>query len=393
MTFPDVHMAVLAADCRDKFFRSAPDADVVVTTDRRHIGYLTGYHGITHNGTARYAQAAIATRSRVAIVTGASDAAAALEIMGDVQAIWRYGTFYVSSSDGVPGYADMPASEASFEEAVLNCLASFRPEKATIALDVQWPKLEPAIKGRFAGATYCPALPGLVLARSVKLPGELELLRYASRITDEAVATALADVSPTLTEFDISSTIQAHIVRQGGIPKFTVVTSGERSSRVDAFATPRVVGDGATVRLDVGCTVNGYASDMARTIVVGEPTAKQATRYQALLDGEQAQINLIRPGIAARDLYNIAVETVRRGALPTYQRNHCGHGIGLTSHEYPMLDAEAEAILAPGMVLCVETPYYELGWGGMMVEDTAIVTETGHELLTTSSRDLVPLRR
>ncbi len=393
MTFPAVRMAALAAECRDKLFCSTPDADIVVTTDRRHIGYLTGYHGITHNGTAPYAQAAIATRSRVALVTGASDAAAALEVMDDVHAIWRYGEFYVSSSDGVPGYADMPPAAASFQEAVLNCLSSFRPEKATIALDVQGQEIEWAIQGRFAGAIYRAALPGLVIARSIKLPGELELLRHASRITDDAIAIAISEMSPTITELDISSMIQGHIVRQGGIPKFTVVTSGERSSRVDAFATPRVVGDGSTVRLDIGCTVNGYASDMARTIVVGEPTAKQSARYLALLDGEQAQVNLIGPGVAARDLYDIAVETVRRGALPNYQRNHCGHGIGLTSHEYPMLDAKAEAILAPGMVLCVETPYYELGWGGMMVEDTAIVTETGHELLTTSSRDLMPLRR
>ena len=86
---------------------------------------------------------------------------------------------------------------------------------------------------------------------------------------------AMSEMSPTSTALDISSTIQGHIVRQGGIPKFTVVTSGERSPRVDAFATPRVVGDGSTVRLDVDVRSMDTPPRWP-TIVVGEPTAKQS---------------------------------------------------------------------------------------------------------------------
>lgn len=390
MLVPQVNLRDLATQCRAKFFEAAPEADIVVTTDRRHIGYLAGYRGITHDGVSPYAQGAIATRDCVALVTGASDAAAALEVMEDVAAIWRYGRFYVFAAEGVAGYDDMPEPAPSFEDAVLRCLARWTTNGDTIALDVTRHSVEMAIRTKFGTARFLDAVPGLVEARTVKLPGELDLLRHASRITDKAIEYAVSAIVPNMTELEIAAAIQAHIVANGGVPRFSVVTSGERSSRVDAYASPRRIDLGDTVRLDIGCTVKGYSADMARTVVVGEPTPLQADRYQALLEGEQAQVDLIKPGIRARDLFDVAVATVRRGALPGYQRNHCGHGIGLASHEFPLLDASADVPLVPGMVLCVETPFYELGWGGMMVEDTVIVTETGHELLTTTSRDLVP---
>jgi Xaa-Pro dipeptidase len=84
------------------------------------------------------------------------------------------------------------------------------------------------------------------------------------------------------------------------------------------------------------------------------------------------------------------MNTVRKGALPDYQRTHCGHGIGVSGHEFPTLNAaNSEVILEEGMVLCVETPYYEVGWGGMMVEDMIVVRQDGPELLTKLPRELV----
>ncbi len=147
--------------------------------------------------------------------------------------------------------------------------------------------------------------------------------------------------------------------------------------------------EGDLLRLDIGCTFDGYWADTARTAVVGEPTRDQQQRYDALADGELAQLKLARAGVTAGDLFKVAVDGVRRGALPNYKRTHCGHGIGIDVYEFPTLNPSNQNVaLEDGMVLCVETPYYELGWGGMMVEDMIVIRPAGNECLTQLPRDL-----
>jgi Xaa-Pro aminopeptidase len=126
--------------------------------------------------------------------------------------------------------------------------------------------------------------------------------------------------------------------------------------------------------------------------VIGEPSREQKARYDALLAGELAQLELAKPGIVASDLFHVAVEKVKKGALQNYQRTHCGHGIGIAAHEFPTLNAaNRDVVVEEGMIFCVETPYYEIGWGGMMVEDMIVIRPGGHELLTHLPRELRPL--
>lgn len=308
--------------------------------------------------------------------------------VGRPKAIWRYGTFYVSSSGELPSYNDMPAARESAAEALSAALESLMRGSKKIGCDLHRPELRSIAETALPQAVFVSASGGFRSSRAIKLPGELDFLRQASRITDEAIANVASMMRPGVRELEIAAEITRVITIGGGISRFVVVTSGERSSRVDAYARDRVLQEGDLVRMDIGATVNGYYSDMARTYSVGDPGALAKDRYAALLRGELAGLELIRPGISAGEIFETALKEVRSGALPQYQRNHCGHGVGLRAHEFPLIGPASETILEPGMVLCVETPYYEIGWGGMMVEDTVIVTEDGHELLTHSPRDL-----
>lgn len=384
---PSVDLVGLAAACREKYFTAAPELEAVVSTNPIHIGYLSGYRSILHD-VQPYAQAIVATRDRIALVTGASDGAAALEVIGDPSAIWRYGLFFVGSTAGKAGYENMPAASGSFAEALTKAIAGFGLSGKRVGLDIADRAVADMLREQIAGAIFTSAASGFRASRATKLPNELALLRHASQITDTAIRNIFPLIVPGTSELEIASEISRHMIRHGGIARFVVVTSGERSSRVDAYARHKPIEAGDLVRMDVGCSVHGYFSDMARTVVAGQPTDEQMERYDALLKGEEAQLAMLRPGIQTRELYRVAMDTVRRGALPGYDRNHCGHGIGLSSHEYPMIGPDAETLVEPGMVFCMETPYYEIGWGGMMVEDTAIVTDNGCELLTTSSRAL-----
>jgi Xaa-Pro aminopeptidase len=225
--------------------------------------------------------------------------------------------------------------------------------------------------------------------RSVKVPGEVDRLEAAAHLAEDGIARAIDEAGPGVTERDLASIVASVMSAGGGIPRFVVVTSGERSALSDARAADRALQPGDLVRFDVGCTVDGYWSDIGRTAVVGGPDPLQARRYAAILAGEDAQLDTLRAGVTAGSLFDVAVAAVEAGGLLPYRRHHCGHGIGTAVYEPPSVaPAGAAEALEAGMVLCLETPYYEIGWGGMMVEDTVVVTAGGHRRLTRTDRSL-----
>jgi Xaa-Pro aminopeptidase len=121
---------------------------------------------------------------------------------------------------------------------------------------------------------------------------------------------------------------------------------------------------------------------------VGEASPTQKRLYDAIFAGEEEQLQRIRPGMAASEVFDIAITEVERHGLFPYRRHHCGHGIGLDVYEPPIVAPGVSQEIEAGMVFCLETPYYEIGWGGMMVEDTIVVTEDGHRMFNVSDRSL-----
>lgn len=225
-------------------------------------------------------------------------------------------------------------------------------------------------------------------ARAAKLPGEVQLLRRAAELAEAGIEAALSDLRAGVTERELGARVAATMAAGGGEPRFIVVATGERSALADAPLSGRTVEPGDIVRFDVGCIVDGYWSDVGRTAVLGEPDPTLARRYEAVLDGEEQQLRAIAPGLGGAELFDIAVAHVEAGGIMPYRRHHCGHGIGLDIYETPGVRPGSEDVLREGMTLNVETPYYELGWGGIMVEDTVVVTAEGCEWLTASPRAL-----
>jgi Xaa-Pro aminopeptidase len=154
--------------------------------------------------------------------------------------------------------------------------------------------------------------------------------------------------------------------------------------------TDRVLRPGDLVRFDVGCTFKGFHADVARTAVLGEPSARQQALYDAVDAGVDAALGAIRPGAAAGAVFDAAVEAVRKAGVPRFERHHVGHGIGLEPAERPWLRPDGP-VLEAGMVLRVETPYYELGAGGVHVKETVLVNRGGAAVMNRSQRGLVVL--
>jgi Xaa-Pro aminopeptidase len=234
----------------------------------------------------------------------------------------------------------------------------------------------------------------MMTVRAVKLPFEQQRLRKAAQLAEEGIAVALAIAAEGVTERDLAARVAATMAAGGGMPRFVVVTTGERSPLADAFPTDLAARPGDLIRFDIGCVYEGYWSDIARTAVVGEPTPRQSSTYRALLQGMLAEFDVVKPGATAGEVFAAAQSTVERLAGPNpYRRHHVGHAIGLSVYERPIIAEGNPTVLEPGMVFCLETPYYELGWGGMMVEDTGVVTDDGFELFTGMDRSLLVVPR
>lgn len=391
MLFRD-DLKMIADKARAKVFAACGDTvDAVVTVDPAHVGYLCGYRSVLLDADRTYRCAVIITRDRTVLVTGASDAAPALEVIRDPANIYRYGIFFVSARKAAVDYGALPKTESTFIDALKAAIAATIKPKLEVGLDGITEADRQELKSLIGNHTV-DARPSIIRARSVKLPEEIEKISYAASITERGMEQALLHAAPGVTELELSALIANEIRAGGGIPRFIVVTAGQRAALADTYATTAKLAKGDLLRLDIGCTVEGYWADTARTAVIGSPTREQQERYDALLEGEHAQLALAKPGVTAGDLFNVAVETVRKGALPNYQRTHCGHGIGIGAHEFPTLNAANQNVeVREGMVLCVETPYYEIGWGGMMVEDIIVIRSGGNECLTKLPREMQQL--
>jgi Xaa-Pro aminopeptidase len=264
------------------------------------------------------------------------------------------------------------------------------PAGARIALDERG--LAAAVRDEILGKHGDRIVAGasvLDTIRMIKTEEEIRRLEAAALAIESSYEAAIAAAAEGVSEAELASVFDRNTIEIGSRPHFTVLAFGERGALPNAVPTQwRRLRAGDAIRFDIGCKTEQYSSDIARTAVFGEPSAKLARYYDAILAGEQAAIDMMRPGVAAKDVFAAAVEATREAGIPHYRRHHVGHGIGLDTYDAPMLNDTAETPLEPGMVFEVETPYYELGFAGLQVEDTVVVTDDGCRVLTRSTREL-----
>jgi Xaa-Pro aminopeptidase len=215
--------------------------------------------------------------------------------------------------------------------------------------------------------------------RRRKSPAELELLREAARIADEAFA-AVRDELWGLTEHEIAARLTYEARRRGAEWAFPPgVTSGPDAVGI-RMPTGRTIGAGDAVMIDIGPEVEGYQADATRTYLVGSPTAEQRRAWDAVRAAHEAALERCRPGVACREVHAAAAGVVEDAGYRLPHR--IGHGIGLaTSFEWPSMDTET-AELEPGMTICVEPAVFLPGVGSFKLEDDLVITDDGHELLT-----------
>jgi Xaa-Pro aminopeptidase len=222
---------------------------------------------------------------------------------------------------------------------------------------------------------------------------ELLHLRKAVQITDEVFCDVLKLIRPGATEQDLAAEISYRQRRAGaeGDAFDIIVASGPRSALPHARATPRKVRNGELVLLDFGCVVEGYHSDMTRTVAVGRVSSAVREAYQIVLQAQEMGIGALEKGRTGREIDLLVRSQISHHGLRRHFPHSTGHGVGLRIHESPWLGPRSKDILEAGNVVAVEPGIYLPGIGGIRIEDVVLVTEKGRRVLTAAPKELMVL--
>ncbi len=224
--------------------------------------------------------------------------------------------------------------------------------------------------------------------RTVKSEREVAALREAARVTDEAFSAALAMMGPGVREVEVALCLESAMRLAGaeGSAFDIIVASGTRGAMPHGVASQKELAAGELVTLDFGAVVDGYHADMTRTVAVGAVGAEERRLFEAVLEAQEASLAALAPGRTGREIDAVARAALGRHGLEEYFTHSLGHGTGLVIHEEPRLSKKSDTVLQPGMVVTVEPGVYLPGFTGLRIEDLAVITSAGHEVLSKSPK-------
>ena len=227
--------------------------------------------------------------------------------------------------------------------------------------------------------------------RMIKSPKELACIREAQRITDDAFAHICGYIRAGRTEREIACELLDFTARRGSEkPSFDyIVVSGKNTSMPHGAPSGKPVEDGDFVTMDFGCTVEGYCSDMTRTVAVRKVSERQKEVYDTVLKAQLAAMAAVRPGVTCKSVDTVARELIDAAGFQGCFGHGTGHSLGLEIHEEPAFNTVDETLCEPGMVITIEPGIYLEGKFGVRIENMVTVTEDGFEDLTGSVRELM----
>jgi Xaa-Pro dipeptidase len=220
--------------------------------------------------------------------------------------------------------------------------------------------------------------------RGIKTAHEVEIMRFANRVTVEAIEATFASLWEGMTQADLSRLLRESLSRLG-YSGGGLALIGESSAYPHGSDNPGKLREGDVVLVDVGTSVHGYASDISRTTVLGKPSAEVARVYGIVRDAQAAALAAAAPGKSCGEIDVVARSVVERAGFgPDYRYfgHRLGHGIGLDGHEWPYLVRGSKVVLRPGMTFSNEPGIYQYGKFGVRIEDIMVITEGGAEMLT-----------
>jgi Xaa-Pro aminopeptidase len=344
------------------------ELDALIVTDPASIHYLTGF-----------------SREALAIVLVSADWAAFLTVEG----------FSTEAEEIAGGWEPVLVPMGTWGRAMAmlqerlspGARIGFQSGQVTHALFTQIADGLSALSPELVGADG-----ELASLRAVKSPAEIELLRAAAVPLEATFAWLYEQRLTGMTERQLAWAMERRLREHHGAEALafeTVVAWGPHSASAHHTASDRVIEPGGLLMVDAGCVVDGYRSDMTRTLAIGPPDTDAAEIHAVVRRAQQDALEQLGPGVTGDAVHGAAVAVIdaagHAGRLP----HGVGHGIGLELHEAPYCDEGVTEPLAAGHVVTVEPGVYEPGRVGVRIEDEVALTDEGHERLTSLSSELV----
>lgn len=366
--------------------------DAIVGTSPENVLYLGNYWAMSQwvrRGPQAYALVAADNQQPVVVTNSALlDLVADQNIAADIR---RYSYFKTDFDDSAQLSAADLRQKKLFEteaykgpvEALAAAIRDRGLSRARIGIDEIGitPQCMEQLAGEFPDVTFVRAFAILEKIRSIKTPEEIARLRRAAAISEQSVETALRQAKAGMTELEMARIFHGQTTALDGVPVTGCIGFGDRSAMSNVQPSDRALRQGDVIRFDVGCRYKHYRSDISRIAVLGEPSEKLRRYHNALFMGVQRAYELLKPGLKIAELFEQVVGTVQKEGIPHYNRSHVGHGIGIEGYDPPNIAASNNDVFEENMVVCIETPYYELGFVGLQVEDMILITSGGAESL------------
>lgn len=229
--------------------------------------------------------------------------------------------------------------------------------------------------------------------RTIKDADEVEQIRAAVLLGSSLFQNALTVIRAGTAENIVAGELELQ-ARQAGAEKMsfdTIVAAGSRSALPHGRASAHPIPDAGFIILDYGVILAGYCSDMTRTVHVGRASQVHRRMYNAVREAQLASIAAVRPGVQAGEVDRAGRQLLKKAGYGAYFTHSTGHGVGIEVHEPPRLGKGQTQMLAPGMVITIEPGIYIPEEGGVRIEDMVLVTQSGHEVLTPTTKDLIEL--
>jgi Xaa-Pro aminopeptidase len=331
-------------------------------------------------------------------LSGFTGSSAALAVTRRSARLFTDGRYAVQAPQEVSA-AEVEIVRRSVSEAAVEWLAAqsgvdfvgFDPTHTTVAYLTRWKAALPArLRRNFLSALAAPLVEPL---RMVKDEDELALMREAALIGCKLFDHILTFIRPGLAEFEVAAELehQARLLGAEGMSFETIVAAGARSAMPHGHATAAKLPRSGFVVMDFGVILQGYCSDMTRTVHLGKPSSRERSAYEAVLEAQEAGVAAVAPRASCGEVDEAARGVLRRAGLAETFTHSTGHGVGLEIHEPPRLGAGETTRLVPGMIVTVEPGIYLPGNFGIRIEDTVAVTQTGVQVLTQAPKALIEL--
>lgn len=340
----------------------ARSLDALLITHLPNVQYLSGFSG--SNG------ACVITRNYHTFVTD--------------------GRYIAQSKEEVRGFRILITKTKLFDELAAKGVLRSKKRVGIESSHVTLAELR-TIKKLFPGVTFVQTDGIVERQAAIKQPDEIERIRKAIAVTDAVFESVLHILKPGVRELEIAAEISyLHRLAGSDADAFEpIVASGPRGALPHAKPTSKKLKSGELVVLDFGGRLNGYMSDLTRTVAIGTISTRQKEIYDTVYEAQMLAIEAVRPGMTAKELDAIARDHIASRGFGDYFNHSLGHGVGLQIHEAPLVSYRSNDMIEKGNVITIEPGIYLPGVCGVRIEDDVVVTARGCENLTKAPKELI----